>query len=104
VTVAPPSIVAVNFSLAYDLNGNKAIDPAEGVQGISVRLVTADTNKVITSGYTNGEGFIRLEATTNSPLRLVVPYFNRFWDIPFGSSNMRITMLIPPANQPGIIP
>ncbi len=103
-TIASPSVVAVNFSLAYDLNGNKAIDPAEGVQGISVRLVTADTNKVIASGYTNGEGFIRLESTTNSPLRLVVPYFNRFWDIPPGSSTMRITMLIPPANQPGIIP
>ncbi len=103
-TIAPPSVIVVNFSLAYDLNGNKAIDPAEGVQGISVRLVTADTNKVIRSGYTNGEGFIHLEATTNSPLRLVVPYFNRFWDIPPGSSTMRITMLIPPANQPGIIP
>ena len=55
-------------------------------------------------GYTNGDGFASLSATTNSPLRLVVPYFNKFWDIPAASNTIHITMLIPPANQPGIIP
>jgi hypothetical protein len=103
-TTAPPAVIAINFNLAYDLNNNKTADPAEGVQGISLRLVRADTNQVIASGYTNAEGFVHLEATTSAPLRLVVPYFNRFWDIPPGSGSMRITMVIPPANQPGIIP
>lgn len=103
-TAVSPNVVSVNFSIAYDLNGNKAIDLAEGVQSISVRLVAADTNQVMASGYTNEEGFIHLEGMTNTPLRLVVPYFNKYWDIPNRSGTLRITMLIPPANQPGIIP
>jgi hypothetical protein len=45
-TVVPPSIIAVDFSIAYDANGNKAIDPSEGVQNVPVRLVTANTNQI----------------------------------------------------------
>jgi hypothetical protein len=103
-TALPPAVASVNFTIAYDLNGNKAIDPTEGVQGLSVRLITSDTNQVVASGYTNTEGFVHLEAVTNAPLRLVLPYLNKYWDIPARSSNLGIKVIIPPANQPGIIP
>ncbi len=102
-TPAPPSVTSINFTVAYDLNSNKAVDPSEGVQGLSVRLITADTNQVIASGLTNSQGFLHLEATGNASLRLIVPYFNRFWDVPVRSST-RITLLLPSANQPGLIP
>ncbi len=103
-TAVSPGIIAVDFSLAYDANGNKAIDPSEGVQNVPVRLVTADTNQVLVSGHTNVEGFVHLEAMTSTPMRFVVPYFNKYWDIPARSGTTRLRLIIPPANQPGLIP
>jgi hypothetical protein len=103
-TDAPPAITSVNLSVAYDRNNNKVADADEGVQGVSVRMITVNTNEVVASAYTNGEGYVRLEATGNVPLRLVVPYFNRFWDVPLRSNDMQISLLVPPANQPGLIP
>jgi hypothetical protein len=99
-----PTISSVNLSIAYDENSNKAIDPTEGVQGISVRLVEVESNLVVASGVTNNEGFIHLEGTTKGTLRLVVPYLNRFWDVPLNTGTMRITFLVPPVNRPGLIP
>ncbi len=105
VTPAPPSVVAVSLIIAYDENGNRSVDPSEGVQGISVRLVTVGTNEVIASGSTNSEGFVRLEALSNVPLRLVVPYFGKFWNVSAGSrGESSFSLLIPPANVPGLIP
>jgi hypothetical protein len=104
-TPLAPGLVAVSLIVAYDENGNKAADPAEGVRGISVRLVRVGTNEVVASGYTNSEGFIRLETLTDAQVRLVVPYFSKFWDIPAGrGAEPRFTLVIPPGNQPGLIP
>ncbi|MEP7285024.1 MAG: hypothetical protein ABI947_04565 [Chloroflexota bacterium] len=103
-TDLPPAITAVSLTIAYDKNNNKAADTNEGVQGIAVRLITVDTNQVVTTSYTNQEGYVHLEATGNSPLRLVVPYLNKFWEVPARSNSLRITLLLPPANQPGLIP
>jgi hypothetical protein len=104
-TDVPPGLVAASLVIAYDENGNSSIDPAEGVQGISARLVTIGTNEVIASGYTNGEGFVHLEALTDAQVRLVVPYFGKFWNLSGGhATEQRFSLLIPPANQPGLIP
>ncbi len=104
-TPIAPSLVAASLVIAYDENGNRAADPAEGVRGISVRLVRIGTNEVIASGYTNAEGFVRLEAMTDAPVRLVVPYFGKFWDIPAGrGAEPRLTLILAPGNQPGLIP
>jgi hypothetical protein len=104
-TDVPPGLVAASLVIAYDENGNSSIDPAEGVQGISVRLVAVGTNEVIASGYTNSEGFVRLEALTDAQVRLVVPYFGKFWNLSGGhTAEQRFSLLIPPANQPGLIP
>lgn len=104
-TPVAPGLVAVSLIIAYDENGNKAADPAEGVRRIWVRLVRVGTNEVVASGYTNSEGFIRLETLTDAQVRLVVPYFSKFWDIPTGrGAEPRFTLVIPPGNQPGLIP
>jgi hypothetical protein len=101
-TSVAPRVIAVSLLIAYDENNNKAADPAEGVQGIPVRLVTIGTNQVIGSAYTNAEGYVQLEAMTDVGVRVVVPYFGKFWDI--SGSSPRFTLLLPPGNQPGLIP
>jgi len=103
-TPAPPQLIAVSLTVAYDLNGDKAVEPGEGVADLPVQLVTADTNRIVASGSTNTQGYLRLETTGTAPLRLVVPYFNRFWDVPPRASGTQITLLIPPANRPALIP
>lgn len=103
-TLGPPAVTGVDFSAAYDLNNNKSFDPLEGIAWLSVRLVRADTNRVLAAGFTDREGFVRLEATGNVPLRLVVPYFGKYWDIPATNSTSSIRLLFPAANQPGLIP
>jgi len=104
-TPAAPGLVAASLIIAYDENGNRSVDPSEGVQGISVRLVTVGTNEVVASGFTNSEGFVRLEALTNAPLRLVVPYFGKFWTLSASTrGESSFSLLIPPANVPGLIP
>jgi hypothetical protein len=35
-TPIPPALVTVSVVIAYDENSNRAVDPAEGVSGISV--------------------------------------------------------------------
>ncbi len=104
-TPAAPQIVSVSLLVAYDENNNKVADPAEGVAGISVRLVTIGDNQVIASGFTNAEGYVHLDATTSAPVRLVVPYFSKYWDVPAGrSGDNRFTLILPPGNLPGLIP
>ena len=102
---AAPQIVSVSLLVAYDENNNKVADPAEGVAGISARLVTVGDNQVIASGFTNAKGYIHLDATTSAPIRLVVPYFSKYWEVPTGrSGDNRFTLILPPGNLPGLIP
>jgi hypothetical protein len=104
-TPVAPKVISVSLLIAYDENNNKAVDPAEGVSGIPVRLVTTGTNQVIASGYTNAEGYVHVEAMTDVPVRLVVPYFSKFWDLSNNATGeQRFTLLLPPGNQPGLIP
>lgn len=102
-TPIPPQHISVSLVIAYDENGNGTVDPAEGVRGISVRLVNATTNQVIGSGFTDSRGYVRLETVTLTPVRLVVPYFGESWDVR-AQGDSAFTLLLDPANQPGLIP
>ncbi len=106
VTPAPPSIITVAVVIAYDENGNKAVDPAEGVAGISVRIVEAATNRAIAQGFTDASGFAQLQVVTSAQARVVVPYFGKVWAIPASrnGATARFTLLLTPGNQPGLIP
>ena len=103
-TLIAPALVSVSLTIAYDANGNKIADPFEGVHGLTVQLVAADTNRIVASGLTDSQGYVRLQTAGSAPLRLLVPYFNRFWDVPPRASGTQITLLIPPANRPALIP
>jgi len=103
-TLAPPQVTGIALTVAYDLNGDKAVEPGEGVVDLPVELIATDTNRVVATGRTDGQGYVYLETTGTAPLRLVVPYFNRFWDVPPRAAGIHITLLLPPTNRPALIP
>lgn len=105
-TPIPPRLITVSVVIAYDENGNRSVDPAEGVRGISVRVVEVGTNRVITQAFTDAGGYAQLQVLAPSPARVVVPYFGKFWEINSGrdGGNLRFTLLLTPGNQPGLIP
>lgn len=106
-TTAPAPIdISASVIIAYDENGNRDVDPAEGVFGIPVRMVAADTNRMIAQALTDEQGFAQMLVTTSGDMRLVVPYFGEVWTIQHSASarNHHFTLLLEPGNQPGIIP
>lgn len=105
-TPVAPSVITVSVLIAYDENGNGAVDPAEGVRDMSVRLVEAGTNRVIGQSLTDVRGYAELEVVTSAAARVVVPYLGKVWEVAGGriGSAPTFTLLIDPANQPGLIP
>jgi len=105
-TPVPPRIVTAEVVIAYDENGNRTVDPAEGVTGISVRVVETNTNRVIASGFTDERGYVAFELVTDEPVQVVVPYFGETWQVQHGGNNAApaFTLLLTPGNQPGLIP
>lgn len=105
-TPIPPRVITAAVVIAYDENGNRTVDPAEGVAGISVRVVEMNTNRVITSGFTDAHGYVEFELVTDAPARIVVPYFGETWELQRGNTNAASSyaLLLTPGNQPGLIP
>ena len=104
-TPVPPRVITAQVVIAYDENGNRTVDPAEGVAGISVRVVATDTNRVIASGFTDERGYVAFELVTDAPARIVVPYFGQTWELQRSTTNApAYTLLLTPGNQPGLIP
>ncbi|MGQ9910487.1 MAG: hypothetical protein ACUVS2_16800 [Candidatus Flexifilum sp.] len=105
-TPVPPRVLTAEILIAYDENGNRAVDPAEGVAGISVRLVETNTNRVIASGFTDERGYASFAVVSDTPTQIVVPYFGRTWPLQRsgGPAAPAFTLLLTPGNQPGLIP
>ena len=105
-TPVAPRVVRAEVVIAYDENGNRKVDPAEGVAGISVRVVEINTNRVIASAFTDPRGYAAFEVVTDSPAQIVVPYFGQTWALQRGGNNAALayTLLLKPGNQPGLIP
>ncbi len=105
-TPIPPRILTAEVVIAYDENGNRTVDPAEGVAGISVRMVEINTNRVIASGFTDERGYVSFEIVSDTPAQIVVPYFGKTWSLQPGgtASAPAYTLLLTPGNQPGLIP
>jgi hypothetical protein len=106
-TPIAPGLLSVSVVIAYDENGNRDVDPAEGVAGISVRAVEVGTNRVIALAFTDSSGYAQLQVVTSAEARVVVPYFGKVWDIPRsrnGGGQASFTLLLQPGNQPGLIP
>jgi hypothetical protein len=105
-TPIPPRIITAEVVIAYDENGNRTVDPAEGVAGISVRVVETNTNRIVASGFTDERGYVTFEVVTDAPAQIVVPYFGRAWTLQRGGNSAApaYTLLLTPGNQPGLIP
>lgn len=107
-TATPPAPIQLRVSvvIAYDENGNRAVDPAEGVAGISVRVVETGTNRVMAQAFTNAQGFAQMQLVSAAAARVVVPYFGKVWEVPRsrGGGQVAFTLLLQPGNQPGLIP
>jgi hypothetical protein len=105
-TPNPPMELTISVVIAYDENGNRAVDPAEGVFSIPVRVVETSTNRVIAQGFTGSSGYAQIQLVTDTPIRVVVPYFGKVWDIPNSrrGGTVQFTHLLTPGNQPGLIP
>lgn len=105
-TPIPPRVFTAEVVIAYDENGNRTVDPAEGVAGISVRVVEVNTNRVIASGFTDERGYVSFEVVTDAPAQIVVPYFGKTWAVQRGGNTAApaYTLLLTPGNQPGLIP
>ena len=105
-TPISPRVLTVEVVIAYDENGNHTVDPAEGVAGISVRVVEINTNRVIASSFTDARGYAAFEIVTDAPAQIVVPYFGETWQLQRSGSNASTayTLLLTPGNQPGLIP
>ncbi|MDX2139392.1 MAG: hypothetical protein SF123_15010 [Chloroflexota bacterium] len=103
--IAPVTITA-SIVIGYDENGNRAIDPAEGVAEISVRLVEVGTNRALAQAFTDSSGYAQLQIVSTAEVRLVVPYFGRVYPIPAGrrAADAHFALLLAPGNQPGLIP
>lgn len=105
-TPLSPSVLTPAVLIAYDENHNGVADPAEGAAGISVRVVETTSNRVIASNFTDAQGYARFELVTQAPIRVVVPYFGESWEVTRGSGrgDTPFTLLLDPANQPGLVP
>lgn len=105
-TPAPVRMLSAAVVIAYDENGNRAVDPAEGVSGISVRVVEISTNRVLASAVTDAAGYASFELVSEAAARLVVPYFGQSWELSRSGSRApaAFTLLLRPGNQPGLIP
>ena len=105
-TPIPPRVLTAEVVIAYDENGNRTVDPAEGVAGISVRVVEVNTNRIIASSFTDERGYVSCEVVTDAPAQIVVPYFGKTWTVQRGGNSAApaYTLLLTPGNQPGLIP
>ena len=117
VTPISPGVIDISLTIGYDANGNKVLDPNEGAAGFSVRVVRTDTNRVVATGITDSSGYVHLQALQTGSLLLVIPYLGKSWALSnsamssasssttLGASySVTYTLLIPPINQPALIP
>jgi hypothetical protein len=100
------SVITVDVIIAYDLNANGEIDPNEGAQNISIRAVDTLTNALLASNVTDASGFARVQVTTTHDLLLVIPLLGETFEVRNRGREIVTswTLLISPANVPGLIP
>ena len=106
-TPVPPSVIMLTISVAYDANASDTADLDEGVHGVSVRVVNAATGEVLRSGFTDERGGIRFQIVTEDEITAHIPYLGRTFTVRPArgrTTEQRWDVLIPPANQPAVIP
>ncbi len=119
-TPAPPAVVVRPFSLAsptptpqletvtiqlsiyYDQNDNRAPDMAEGVAGVSVRVLDGLSNRELGQTFTDAQGYAMLAVPAGGVVRVSVSYlgYNESVKPPGKELSIRLNAL----TLPSIIP
>lgn len=106
-TPIPASVISLTVQIAYDANANDTADIGEGVQGVSVRVVNAGTGELLQSGFTDERGAVRFQVVTQQEIVAHIPLLSRTLNVrPVrGRTTQQLwDVLLPPANQPAVIP
>jgi hypothetical protein len=103
----PASVVTLVITVAYDANASGTSDLDEGVRGVSVRVVSSDTGDLLTSGFTDERGTLRLQVVTRGEVLVHIPLLGETLTVrpaQGSTTSQPWTVLLPPANQPAVIP
>jgi hypothetical protein len=106
-TTRPASVVSLMVQVAYDANANTKSDLGEGVQGLSIRVMNAVTGELLHSGFTDERGVVRFQVVSSEERLVTIPLLARTFSIrpTLGRTAAQTwDVLLPPANQPAVIP
>ena len=106
-TLAPAGVITLSVTVAYDANASGAADIDEGVQGVSVRVVSEVTGELLASGFTDERGALRLQVVTREPVVAHIPLLGETLTVrPSVGEGLTQpwVVLLPPANHPAVIP
>lgn len=103
-TPLPDTKILLEVIIGYDLNTNGQIEPAEGVRGLSIRVVDAQDNRLLASGFTDSSGFARIQTMTSADVVALVPLLGESMQIRRNTAQSTWTIRLNPANVPGLIP
>jgi hypothetical protein len=105
-TPTPPGpaqqIVTADLRVSYDVNGNSAPDPGEGVVGLAARVYDDVTGMLLAQGFTDDGGRAVFSVPSAGPIRVVVPYLSFETTVEPGGAV--IPVLVSPRDLPVQIP
>lgn len=102
-TLTPVTVTRIQIIIGYDENANGVLDLPEGVSDLSVRVVDTLTNRQLAHGFTDIQGTLSFIVVTDNEVRVLVPFLSAAREFRPGPP-VTWELLIPPGNQPGLIP
>ncbi len=102
-TPRPLNVLRIQVLVGYDENANGVLDLHEGVEGLSVRVVDALSNRELAHGFTDSQGALSATVVAEGEVRVLVPFLSAGRAFRPGAP-VTWQLLIPAGNQPGLIP
>ena len=105
-TLVPDSVITVDVIVSVDMNTNNQVDANEGIEGITVRAVDVSDNTLLSTSVTDGSGFVRMTVATGHDVILLIPVLGESFYVRNRGQAIEETwsLLLDPANVPGLIP
>ena len=103
-TPVTESPLALDVIVGYDLNANAQIEPNEGVQGLSIRVVDARDNTLLASVFTDSAGFARIQTVVSGDVVILIPLLGEALHLRRGSRQSNWVLRLDAVNVPGLIP
>ena len=100
---ATPRPIALDVQIFNDNNRNGLLDPGEGINGTSIRILDETSGTPLGQTATDGEGRARFTIFNEGPVRVSVPIFGYSTLINEAQATVRIA-LVPPEQLPARIP